>query len=38
MLAPCWLGNWTAAAAWRVLLYMLLWLAPTLAARLVTRK
>ncbi len=38
MITPCWLGNWTAAAAWRVLVYMLLWLAPALAARLLMRK
>ncbi len=38
MFTPCWLGSWTAAAAWRVLVYMLLWLAPALASRLLTRK
>ena len=38
MLLPCWLGNWGAAAAWRVLVYMLLWILPTLAAKLLVRK
>ena len=38
LLGPCWLGNWAAAAAWRVLVYMLFWLIPTLAARLMLRK
>ena len=28
MIGPCWLGNWAAASAAKVLLYMLLWVLP----------
>ncbi|MBR6208637.1 MAG: hypothetical protein IKQ69_06525 [Oscillospiraceae bacterium] len=38
MLIPCWLGNWAAASAWRVLAYGLLWLLPALISRLLLQK
>ena len=38
MISPCWLGNWAAASAWRVLVYLLLWLLPTMVSWLLLRK
>ena len=37
-IAPCWLGNWAAVSAGRILIYMLLWLLPGAAGAVTLRK
>ena len=38
LIAPCWLGNWGFASAARVLLYMLLWVLPSVVGAAFLRK